>query len=198
VLTATVTYTGGARAVTVHLPQSAGDTGSTEVVPKESSPIAPEPKELIWTAIPFVVFAVLMRYVLYPRLRKGIDARYNKIRTGHEGADKMRAAAKAEVADYEAELAGVKAEAAARIDAARRTLEAERTERITAVNADIAAQRSAAAAEADAARAAVQGQIESAVAEVTSRAIELATGKAPDSAVVNRVVGDVVGAGASR
>jgi F-type H+-transporting ATPase subunit b len=199
VLTATVTHTGGARAVTVHFPQSSGS--GTEAGTEEKagpSPIVPEVKEIIWTSGAFVVFAVLMRYVLYPRLRKGMDARYNLIRTDHEGADSTRAAAKSEVADYEAELARVKAEAASRIDAARRTLEAERNERLVVVNGEISALRTTAVAEADASRAAVQGQIESAVADVASRAIELAIGKAPEAAVVNRVVGEVMSVGAGR
>jgi F-type H+-transporting ATPase subunit b len=202
VLTATVTHTSsGTFAVTVHFPHSSGGEGATEAHEEEDpgpSPIVPEVKEIIWTSGAFVVFAVLMRYVLYPRLRKGMDARYNLIQSGHESADATRAAAKSEVADYEAELAGVKAEAAARIDAARRTLEAERNERLAVVNTEIAAQRAAATAEAEASRAAVQGQIESAVADVASRAIELAIGKSPDSAVVNRVVSDVVSVGAAR
>ena len=203
-LTATVTHitvsqVNGVRAVTVHLPQTFGaaETGTEEEKPGPS-PIVPEPKEIIWTSGAFVIFAVLMRYVLYPRLRKGMDARYNLIRSGHEGADATRAAAKTEVADYEVELAGVKAEAATRIDAARRTLEAERTERIAVVNGEISAMRSAALAETEASRAAVQGQIESAVADVASRAIELAIGKGPDPTVVNRVVGEVMSVGAGR
>jgi F-type H+-transporting ATPase subunit b len=204
VLTATVAHitvnpVTGVRAVTVHFPQTSGtaETGTEEEKPGPS-PIVPEPKEIMWTSGAFVVFAVLMRYVLYPRLRKGMDARYNLIRSGHEGADATRAAARTEVADYESELAGVKAEAASRIDAARRTLEAERTERLAVVNGEIASLRATAVAETEASRAAVQGQIESAVADVASRAIELAIGKVPDAAVVNRVVGEVMSVGVGR
>ena len=113
--------------VTVHHPQLQAMTGATESTTEEKegpSPIAPEPKELAWTAGAFVVFAVLMRYVLYPRLRKGMDARYNAIRAEHEGADATRESARVEVATYEAELAVVKAEAAAKVEEARRVLEA--------------------------------------------------------------------------
>lgn len=200
-LTASVTHTGGSFAVTVHHPATAGTDGSTAITtePKVGpSPIVPEAKELVWTSGAFVVFAVLMRYFLYPRLRKGMDRRYASIREDHEGADATRASAKAEVADYEAELAGVRAEAAARVDAARRTLEAERSARLATVNAEIAAKRAEAAAAADAARAAVQGQIEAAVTDVSSRAIELAVGKAPDPVVVQRVVAEVMSVGVAR
>lgn len=208
-LTATVTQTGESFAVTVHS-RGASDfygstpttttpaTASTTVPEPGPSPIQPELKELVWTSAAFVVFAVLMRYFLYPRLRRGMDSRYASIRDDHDGADATRASAKAEVADYEAELAGVRAQAAARIDAARRTLEAERAERLAVVNTEIAAKRAEAAVAADAARAAVQGQIEAAVTDVSSRAIELAVGKAPDPTVVQRVVAEVMSVGVGR
>ena len=79
----------------------------SEVEPKDGpSPIAPELKELAWGAGAFVVFAVLMRLVLYPRMKKGMEARYASIRAGHEDADALRHSARAEVADYQTQLAG--------------------------------------------------------------------------------------------
>jgi F-type H+-transporting ATPase subunit b len=187
--------------VTVHLAQFPAATETTEAETTEKagpSPIAPEPKELVWSAGAFVVFAVVMRYVLYPRLRKGTAARYDSIRERHEGADATRAAAKAEVAEYEAELAGVKAQAAARVDAARRVLEGERSERLAVVNAEIAAERTRAAAEAEQARLAVRGDLVTAVTDVASRASELAIGRAPDPEVLQRVVLEVMNTGADR
>ncbi len=86
----------------------------SDVEPKDGpSPIAPELKELVWGAGAFIVFAVLMRLVLYPRMKKGMECPVlARIRAGHEQADAMRQAAQAEVADYQAQLAVVRAEAA--------------------------------------------------------------------------------------
>ena len=58
------------------------------------NPIAPESKELYWAAGSFIVLALLMRFVLFPRLKQGMDARYSHIRAGHEQADNARAAAR--------------------------------------------------------------------------------------------------------
>ena len=92
----------------------------SEVAPKDGpSPIAPELKELAWGAGAFIVFAVLMRLVLYPRMKKGMEARYASIRAGHEDADATRLAAQSEVSEYQTQLAAVRAEAATRVDAAR-------------------------------------------------------------------------------
>jgi F-type H+-transporting ATPase subunit b len=159
------------------------------------SPIMPEVKELAWGAGAFIVFALLMRFVLFPRLKRGMDARYDGIRTDLEGAEQLTASARTEVADYEAQLAAVRAEANARVDAARATLEAERQTRLAAVNAGINERRAAALADIDAARAAARSQIESAVTDVAARAGELATGKRPDAAVVSAAVRNVMGAG---
>ena len=133
------------------------------------SPILPEAKELLWGGGSFVVFLVLMRFFLYPKLRKGMDARYAKVEDGLEQADAARAAARAEVTEYEAALATVRAEAAERVDAARATLAGERETRLAEVNAEIAAQREAAMAESRAAREAAEADVRSAVTDVTSK-----------------------------
>ena len=159
------------------------------------SPILPEMKELVWSGSAFVVFALLMRFFLYPRLRKGMDARYESIRSGHENADALRNSARSEVAQYESALAAAKAEAAKVLESARETLEGERQSQMTAANARVAAQREAAVAQADAARAAARSQIEAAVADVVTSAVEAATGKKPDAASVSRAVADAMSAG---
>ena len=178
---------------TLVFPQE-GETENTVVAGEESKPgpIVPEMKEFAWGAASFVVFALLMRFMLFPRLKKGMDARYNGIRNDHQQADAERVAARAEVTDYEAQLAVIKAEAARKIDTARNTLEAERQAKLTEVNARLAQQRAAAAAEAEAARVAARGQIHAAVSDVAGRAGELATGRRPSSDVVDRVVSEVM------
>ena len=159
------------------------------------SPIVPEMKELAWGAGSFIVFALLMRFFLFPRLKKGMDSRYNSIREGHENADATRTSARSEVAQYDAAVVAAKAEAAKVVDAARATLETERQAAITAANARIATQREAAMAAADAARAAGRSQVESAVVDVVSSAVEIATGKRPDGSAVSRAVADAMSAG---
>ncbi len=159
------------------------------------SPIMPEGKELLWSAGAFVVFALLMRFVLFPRLKKGMEQRYSNIRGEIESADALTAAAIADVARYEAQLAEVRAEAHQRVEAARAQLDAERAERLAAVNPRIAERRAAAMAEIDAARAAAESQVRSAVATVVARAVELAIGRRPDDAVVDPAVADAMSMG---
>jgi F-type H+-transporting ATPase subunit b len=195
VLTVTVTTTAAGHSVVVHLPQAAEEEAST-TEDSGPSPIAPEVKELAWGAGSFILLFVLMRLVLFPRLKKGMDARYGKIRGDHETADATRADAKAEVAAYEAELATVKAEARQRVDAARATLEGERTAALGEANARIAERRAEAVAAADAAKTAAAEHVQAAVADVSSRVAELATGRRPDPAAVTGIVSELMTGGA--
>lgn len=162
------------------------------------SPLALEMKELAWGGGAFIVFALLMRFFLYPRLRKGMDARYAHIRQGHEDAESMRSSAQSAVAEYEAAVAGAKAEANVVLEQARATLEAERQAQITAANARIAERSAVAAAATAEAREAARSQIESAVGDVAASTVELTLGRRPDPEVVRRAVSDVMSAGVAR
>ena len=179
---------------------TAGDEAGTEATEAESAsapnPIAPEGKELIWGAGSFLVFLVIMRVFLFPKLKKGMDARYTGIREDFERADATRQAAQSDVAKYESALAEVRAEAASRIDAARQAVDKERNDKIAEANSRIAAKRSAADAELAAARAKVRDQVAEAVATVTARTTQLAVGKSPDGSVVREAVQQVMQSGA--
>ena len=171
---------------------AADESGTAETVSKEPGPIVPELKELAWGAGSFIVFALLMRFVLFPKVKKGMDARYNSIQSSHDTADAERSSARAEIADYEAQLAAIKAEAAKVVDAARITLETERQAKLAEVNAGIAERKAAAAAQAEGVRTAARDQIHAAVSDVAGRASELATGRRPADAVVAQVVSEVM------
>lgn len=161
------------------------------------NPIAPEGKEFFWGAGTFLVFLFVMRVFLVPKVKKGMDARYGAIREGHESADATRAAAQNDVAAYEAALAEVRNEAAARLDTVRQTLDAERQAKVAEVNARIATQRAQADQAIEAARAAARGEVAAAVGSVTARAAQLVLGKSPDAAVVKRAVDSTMSGGRS-
>lgn len=152
------------------------------------NPISPEMKELQWGAGSFIVLFILMRLVLFPRLKKGMDARYAGIRSDHEDADAAKSGARADVVAYETALNDVRAQAATRIDAARQTLDTERQTQLAQVNARIAARRAEADDRASAVKAAGRGQISDAVAAIATRAGEIASGRTPDAAVVKQAV----------
>jgi len=199
VLTAVVTSSGATIEVSLlDATFVTAEEGSEAEGPESDlNPIFPEVKEVVWGFGAFVVLALVMRLFLFRKVRDGMTARYDRIEGDLETAQASTTSARADVAEYEAQLAAVRADAQTRVEAARATLEAERTEQIAAANARIADKRGAAAAEVDAAKQAARGQVESAVADVSMRLSELATGRRPSGDVVQRAVGEAMNQGVS-
>jgi F-type H+-transporting ATPase subunit b len=199
VLTAVVTSSGATIEVSLlDATFVTAEEGSEAEGPESDlNPIFPEVKEVVWGFGAFVVLALAMRLFLFRRVRDGMSARYDRIEGDLETAQASTTSARADVADYETQLAAVRADAQTRVEAARATLETERTEQIAAANARIADKRGAAAAEVDAAKQAARGQVEAAVADVSMRLSELATGRRPSDEVVQRAVGEAMNQGVS-
>ena len=174
------------------------ETAEAEASTTGPNPISPEGKELVWGAGSFLVFLVIMRIFLFPKLKKGMNARYNGIQEDHEYAEATRISARTDVSQYESALVEIRTQAAIRIDKARQTLDSERTAAIAEVNARIARQRSTAESEATAARLAIRNQIASAVATVAERTTQIAVGKNPDATVVQRAVSQAMAPGVNK
>jgi F-type H+-transporting ATPase subunit b len=195
VLTAVVTSSASSIEVTLlGAPFVTAEEGEEAAGPESDlNPIFPELKEVVWGFGAFVVLALAMRLFLFRRVRDGMSSRYDSIEGDLETAEELTASARADVAEYDAQVATVRAEAQTRVDAARATLEAERAEKLTAANARIADKRGAAAAEVEAAKQAARGQVESAVADVSARLGELATGRRPSDNIVGSAVSQAMG-----
>jgi F-type H+-transporting ATPase subunit b len=202
VLTAVVTGSGESLEVTFlgdsHFVEALVSAEEKEVPESDLNPIAIEMKELAWGFGSFAVMALVLRYVLYPKLKKGMDERADGVRRDRAAAEALTASARADVAGYEAQVASLRAEAQQRVEVARATLEAERAERLATANAEIADRRGAAMAEVDAARAAAQGDVETAVVDVVGRLAELATGRSVDQSIVQNSVRATMGAEVAR
>jgi len=180
----------------VVLPRQETTTTTAASTKSEPNPILPVPKEMAWGLGSFLVLVLLMRVWLYPALKKGMDARYAKIREDTDVAESTREAAAADEARYEAAIAQARSEANALIDAARREVEADRSAKMATANARISERRAEAAAETDASKQAAMGQVQQVVVEVASSAAERILGRPVDRETVAPLVTEVVHAGA--
>jgi F-type H+-transporting ATPase subunit b len=196
-VTLTVSGDGHPQVVVLAPAQVPAQATTEEQLDEGPSPIAPELKELAWGAGAFVVLAILVRLFLFPRLKKGMDARHELIRGELESAEATTAAAEAEVAEYNAELARVRVDANARIDAVRQTLEAERQAKLAEVNATIAERRAAAMAEAEATKAAAREQMASAASQIVALAAERVLSRPVDPDAARASVEAALSAGVS-
>jgi F-type H+-transporting ATPase subunit b len=94
-------------------PTTAAPTGSGH------NPILPAGNEIIWGSIAFVVLFVLLAKVGYPAVKKGMDARAEKIRASLDEAEKAKDEAQTVLAEYKRQLADARNEAARIIEEAR-------------------------------------------------------------------------------
>jgi F-type H+-transporting ATPase subunit b len=86
--------------------------------------LLPAPEELIAGLIAFVIiFAVVWKFAL-PAMDETLEARQNEIKSRLESAEKSKEEAATLLTDYEAQVAGAKAEAAQIVSDARDTGEA--------------------------------------------------------------------------
>ena len=84
-----------------------------------SNPILPGGQELVWGSISFIVLFVLLAKIGYPAVKKGMDARAERIRASLAEAEKAKDEAQSILQDYRQQLADAKGEAARIIDEAR-------------------------------------------------------------------------------
>ena len=171
----------------------------TEAAEEEPpNPILPVPKEMAYAFVGFIALFLIIRLLLFPKFKASMDARQARIRGDHEAAERTRAAAEHQAADYEAGIAEARAEANRVLEAARAEVEADRQAKVAAANARIAERRALAAAETEAAKTAAMGQVEEAVGEVAATIAGRALGRTIDPGAVRDVVSEVVNAGVAR
>jgi F-type H+-transporting ATPase subunit b len=193
---AAITLSGGQLA-SVHVrtsgevrPCDDGDSfnNPSQCATKEPNPILPEMREVVWGVGSFILLAILMRVVLYPRLQRSMDARAARIQGDLDSADHVTSSVAGEQRAYADRIASAHAEAATVLDAARAKAEAARSERVAALNAELAQMRSAATVEVDGAKASAHASLADSVAQLAVRAASKVVAKPLDVAANRGVV----------
>jgi F-type H+-transporting ATPase subunit b len=109
------------------------------------NPILPDPAELIYGSIAFVLTFVVLARFAFPVLNRMLAERSGKIRGDLEKAEQVRRQAEEELVEYRKQLAGARGEASRIIEEARRT--AEQLRRDLAAKAEREAQAAVARAQ---------------------------------------------------
>ncbi len=171
------------------------ETASTDVAEatKEvKNPILPIANEMFWAFVFFVLLWALMKYVLLPPIMKTFQERADKVRDDLAAAEAAETARVTKLEQYEAELAGARAEAVALIEQARSEGDAQRRTQITAAEADVAAAKAEAAAEVAQAKAAARAELSGSIADIAVGAAEAVVQKPLDRAAQGQLVEDYV------
>lgn len=102
------------------------------------SPILPEPSEIFWGSLSFVVLLIAMAKFAYPALKKSMDARADKIRSNLDDADRVKAEAETVLADYQRQLADARNESNRIIEEARQTADQLRRDLMERAETEVA------------------------------------------------------------
>ncbi|MFV0319886.1 MAG: F0F1 ATP synthase subunit B [Microbacterium sp.] len=109
------------------------------------NPLIPAWYDIIWSAVVFVPLALVIVFVVVPRLNRVLDARRDAIEGGIMRAEEAKAEAAAALEQYTAKLADARGEAAgirdaARADGAKIVAEAKETAQAEAARISASAQ----------------------------------------------------------
>src|SRR5882762_1599501 len=105
---------------------------------KAKSIVVPAPGELLWGAVAFLIVAGVLMKFAFPMMKKTLAERQEKIRSEIEGAEKARADAEAEAAEYRRRLGDAHVESERIIEEARVSAEQVRTDLIARAEAEAA------------------------------------------------------------
>jgi len=163
---------------------------ATDASESVTNPILPELFEMFWGAVAFICLYLLVRYVFLPKIQGTIDKRAATIAADLEAAAAAEAQAKGATAEFQDQLADVRAQAAAIIDQARQEAEAERHRLIGRAEREITALRdvveSEVSREHDEALASIRPQVTDLAAAAASRVMSRPVTVAEAGPIVDR------------
>lgn len=159
------------------------------------NPILPATNEIIWGGLAFLVVFGLLWKMAIPAIQKGLKAREDKIREDLEGAEKAKADAQTELAEYRAQLADARSEAARIIEEARQAADAMRREVQDSAEQEAAKARERAQSEIEQtvtrARADLQREMGDFAVRLAERIVERNLDRSAQQALIDQYIAEV-------
>ena len=131
-----------------------------------TNPILPKTNEIVWGTLAFVVLFVAMVKFAYPPVKKGLEARAEKIRSSLDEAERTRDEAQGILDQYQRQLADAKSEASRIIEEARQAADKLRQDLKRQAEAEVADVKQRAQEE-------IAAQVDRAKADLQARVAEL-------------------------
>ncbi len=144
--------------------------------------------QIVWLALVFVVFYLLMSRVALPRISEVLEARSTQISHDLERARSLKAETDQVVAAYEAAVAKARNDASAILASAGQEISQRAAERQADFGRELAQKVDAAETRIAAARDEAKANIREIAVEVASEVAHKLTGGAPDARTAGRAV----------
>jgi F-type H+-transporting ATPase subunit b len=169
-----------------------GEGKSVDDCQEAPSPILPATDELVWGIISFTLLVILMRKLAYPAIKKGMEARTERIRADLDAAEQAKTEATTVLDGYRAELAGAKSEAGRIIEEARQAADALKKDQAARLQDELAEIRARATADIEAAKAQAIADLRGEVAQLAVGAASVVVHKNLDAATQTQLIEDYI------
>jgi len=156
------------------------------------NPILPSVPELVWGSLAFLIVFLLMWKYAFPSVKKGMDARTERIRDSLSTAEQAKTDAQAVLEEYQRQLADARNESNRIIEDARQTAEALRRDLMARAEADAAEVRTRATADIEAAKDRAMEELRSQLTQLTLQLTELVVKRNIDRDANSRLVDDYI------
>jgi F-type H+-transporting ATPase subunit b len=181
-----------AEAVDYECAKLLGEGKSVDDCQEAPSPILPATDELVWGSISFILLVILMRKFAYPAIKKGMEARTERIRADLDAAEQAKTEATTVLDGYRAELAGAKSEAGRIIEEARQAADALKKDQAARLQDELAEIRARATADIEAAKTQAIADLRGEVAQLAVGAASVVVHKNLDAATQTQLIEDYI------
>lgn len=188
----------GASEFDAHCLEIIADGGSVDDCQAAPNQLLPETNEIIWGAVGFLVVLFFVTKMGLPAIKKGMNARTERIRADLEAAENQRTEADTLLAEYRAQLNDAKNESARIIEEARQSADALKRDQEARLQSELADLRSKAAADIEAAKVQAIADLRGEVAQLAVGAAEVVVGKNLDQATQVQLIEDYINQVANR
>ncbi len=156
------------------------------------NPIVPEANEIIWGSIAFVVLFIALKKKAYPEVKKGMEARTERIRNTLAEADEAKEEAQSVLDDYRRQLNDAKNESARIIEEARQAADKIRQDLRKQAEDEVAEIKQRAqddiTAQANRAMADLQARVSLMVIELAEKVVEKNLDRDANKALIERFI----------
>ena len=156
------------------------------------NPILPSVPELVWGTLAFAIVFFLMWKFAFPSVKKGMDARTERIRESLSTAEQAKNDAQAVLDEYQRQLADARNESNRIIEEARQTAEALRRDLMARAETDAAEVRTRATADIEAAKDRAMEELRSQLTQLTLQLTELVVKRNIDRDANTRLIDDYI------
>lgn len=166
--------------------------GSMQDCWEAPNPLLPELNEIIWGAVGFIVVFLVLAKFGFPAMKKGMDARAERIRSDLQSAEDQRSDAETVLAEYRAQLNDARTEASRIIDEARQAADQLKRDRETELQGELAGMRERAQSDIAASKAQATEDLRDDLAQLAIGAAEAVVQRSLDAKTQKQLVNDYI------